>query len=422
MTSESLFALARAALGASGASARFWWVPGRIEFLGKHTDYAGGPSLLCAVERGFAVAAVPRTDAHITVIDAKTGDRAEVELTPDMVVRRRHWTNYPLTVCRRLARNFPGRLHGVDLAFAGDLPSSAGLSSSSALIVGTFLPLADANDLAARPEYQGAIRNDEELAAYLGAIENGGGFGALTGDRGVGTQGGSEDHTAILLARPNALVQYSFAPIRFDRAIELPNSIAFIVASSGVRASKTGNALEKYNRASALAAAALETWRSRTGSSAPSLSVALAQATGGIDAFRDVLLDQPELCGRVEHFAIESEIVGAAGDALMRGDLEELGRLVDQSQHAAERLLGNQVPETIALARSARELGALAATAFGAGFGGSVYAMVRAEVAESFRKRWMDDYRLAFPARARSARSFITRASEGARRWRHSNN
>ena len=30
-----------------------YWVPGRIEVLGKHTDYAGGRSLLCTIERGF---------------------------------------------------------------------------------------------------------------------------------------------------------------------------------------------------------------------------------------------------------------------------------------------------------------------------------------------------------------------------------
>ena len=37
-----------------------WWVPGRLEVLGKHTDYAGGRTLICAVPRGFAVAARPR--------------------------------------------------------------------------------------------------------------------------------------------------------------------------------------------------------------------------------------------------------------------------------------------------------------------------------------------------------------------------
>ena len=35
--------------------AKRWFVPGRIEVLGKHTGYAGGRSLLCAVGRGFCV-------------------------------------------------------------------------------------------------------------------------------------------------------------------------------------------------------------------------------------------------------------------------------------------------------------------------------------------------------------------------------
>ena len=32
-----------------------WFVPGRLEVLGKHTDYAGGRSLLAAVDRGVTI-------------------------------------------------------------------------------------------------------------------------------------------------------------------------------------------------------------------------------------------------------------------------------------------------------------------------------------------------------------------------------
>ena len=39
------------------------FVPGRIEVLGKHTDYAGGRSLLATTERGFCVVA---TAARVT--------------------------------------------------------------------------------------------------------------------------------------------------------------------------------------------------------------------------------------------------------------------------------------------------------------------------------------------------------------------
>ena len=37
----------------------------RVEFLGKHTDYAGGRSLLCAVERGISILVTGRADRRL---------------------------------------------------------------------------------------------------------------------------------------------------------------------------------------------------------------------------------------------------------------------------------------------------------------------------------------------------------------------
>ena len=74
------------------------------------------------------------------------------------------------------------------------------------------------------------------------------------------------------------------------------------------------------------------------------------------------------------------------------------------------------MPETIALARSARTLGAAAASAFGAGFGGSVWALVDAVDAERFGQEWLASYAREFPAAARRAQVIVTRPSAGARR------
>ena len=104
----------------------------------------------------------------------------------------------------------------------------------------------------------------------------------------------------------------------------------------------------------------------------------------------------------------------AVAASLAADDLEALGRWVDRSQALATAGLRNQVPETTALQRSARELGAAAASAFGAGFGGAVWAMVAADSAEEFRKRWGQQYLAAFPAHAAQFRSFITRPGPGA--------
>ncbi len=59
---DALFGRARAGAGADGRPRReaAFFVPGRIEVLGKHTDYAGGRSLLCAAEQGFCLVAAAR--------------------------------------------------------------------------------------------------------------------------------------------------------------------------------------------------------------------------------------------------------------------------------------------------------------------------------------------------------------------------
>ena len=147
------------------ASRRF--VPGRLEVLGKHTDYAGGRSLLATVERGFCVVAAPRRDSMVRVVDAVLGRVMEFEIAADLDVSAAGWTIYPMTVARRIARNFAGNLAGADIVFGSDLPRSAGLSSSSALVVAVFLALSDVNRLEQRPEYQKNIHGTAELAGYL---------------------------------------------------------------------------------------------------------------------------------------------------------------------------------------------------------------------------------------------------------------
>lgn len=404
-------------VGASTAT-RAYWVPGRIEFLGKHTDYAGGRSLLCTVERGLCVLAAPRRNGRVRIHDARCNETASFRLQPDVVPDAGHWSNYPMTVARRIARNLPGAHSGADIVFESNLPPAAGMSSSSALITAVFLALADINDFSARVEYRRNVRTTEELAEYLGAVESGRSFRALAGDAGVGTQGGCEDHTALLCSQPGALVQYAFGPVRHERTIELPEHHHFVIAVSGVHAEKTGAARDAYNRASLAMVEILERWRRSTGRGDATIAAAVASAPDAADQLRACVRDGGDgdipasmLLDRLEHFLAESEaIIPAAAEALAHGELEALGRVVDQSQLGAEQLLGNQTPETVALARTARELGAVAASGFGAGFGGSVWALVRSEQASELRARWAERYCADFPAAAAHASCFETHA------------
>ena len=397
------------------------WVPGRIEVLGKHTDYAGGRSLTCAVERGFAVAFSPRPTAEVRIIDAHDRRHAEFPLAGNLTPPVGEWVNYPMTVARRLARNFPGLTTGADIAFYSNLPRAAGLSTSSALITAVYLVVTTVNDLPGRPEFKQALPSDVSIAGYLGSIENGQAFGVLAGDSGVGTFGGSEDHTAILLSEAGVLGCYHYRPVTRLRQIPLAPDLIFVVASSGIVADKTGGAREDYNRASNLVRALLERWREATGRHDATLADALASDPGAADTLRGLAsgahgeFSGIQLRNRLDHFIIEDgEVIASALDALAAGRLDQFGRAVDRSQEASATLLGNQVPETIDLARLAREHGALAASAFGAGFGGSVWALVHAEEAEGFGHAWKVAYAKAHPGPARHSTFFLSRPGPGA--------
>jgi len=244
------------------------FVPGRIEFLGKHTDYCGGRSLLCTVERGFHFAFTPRTDAEIRVIHPSTKTQVEFPLDGNLIPTQRHWSNYLMTVARRVGRNFPGKLRGLDLAFDSNLPIAAGLSSSSALIVGMFLALSQVNQLAARNEYQAAVKTKEDLAGYLGLRRNGQSFQnnnhhprRRSRCRHPGRQPGSHRHP-LLHSRSSPTIQ--FLPVRHEASLKFPADYKLVVATSGIEAQKTGPAQAAYNRNPLIVRNLLELWNMTT--------------------------------------------------------------------------------------------------------------------------------------------------------------
>jgi galactokinase len=406
----------RSAAGAN-AAARRWFVPGRIEVMGKHTDYAGGRSLLCTVGRGFCAAAAPRSDRIVRVVDVAKGLSAEAALDAALEPSASDWSVYLQTVAARVAQNFPGELRGAEIAIASDLPAASGLSSSSALIIALFSAIRAVNALDERPEWKDSIRTAEDLAGYLGSVENGRSFGSLAGRSGAGAFTGSEDQTAILCSRPGELAQYAFLPVRRERDVALEPDWSFVVASSGIASDKTGAVKDRYNRVSLAARAILDLWNGSARRSDPSLYAAAHSLPDAAERIRNLIrvipvagFDADYLRGRFDQLLEESDsLVPGVAEQLARHDVVPVGVIVERSQELAEKALQNQIPETIFLAREGTSLGAAAASAFGGGFGGSVWALARASEAEAFRRRWAERYATTFPEATANARFFATR-------------
>lgn len=391
------------------------FIPGRIEFLGKHTDYCGGRSIVCAIERGFDARITPNDGDELHIFNEDTRKGASIKLSREAPSDGPKWILYPQAVVRRTTDNFASRpLKGLKLSFRSSLPGASGLSSSSALVTMVFIALVQRNDLSETPEYVENIKDAYDLAGYLGCIENGRTFRGLRGVGGVGTFGGSQDHTAIVCGRRGFLSRFSYNPVHREADILLPSEYTFLVASSGVKAAKTGDAMQKYNRVSQMVSEIVSKW---PGGHATLAEIIEREGIDEVERFaRGTALPFPEseVIDRVRQFYSENYALMDQVSALLeRGEVEKVGGLIDLSQRNAERYLKNQTDETVFLQRTARELGAAAASAFGAGFGGSVYALVKASDARRIREEWRRRYITEFPRYSKISSFFETSASEG---------
>ncbi len=397
--------------------ARTIFVPGRIELFGKHVDYGGGPSITCAVGAGITATFEPLTRPMLEVEDEQTGRRTRVALRRDARSTAAHGGTYVAAVARRLARDFAPLKVGVRLRTSSDLPRSSGLSSSSAFIVLLAHAVAVVNRLRERRLWKDHLSSPIAFAEYCGAMEMGGPWGPFAGDVGVGTRGGAQDHIAIVCGEADTVGEFKYLPASRVGRARFPAHWSLLVSTSGVRATKSGGALADYNRASDVVRDMLALWNRGTGRLDQSLGSALrssADAPARLEALARNAPDAPWFLARIEQFRAETErIVPHAMQAFAAGDGAALGRLAVESQQRAETALRNQIPETMFLARAAMASGAHAASAFGAGFGGAVWAAVDTAQAEEVRERWTRSFAAAFPHRAGKADWLILRPAAG---------
>ena len=400
--------------------------PNRVELLGKHTDYQGGETLVLAGPKNFFALAAPATDgvSQLVNADPELGETAlRMGVDAPEILAEGVGARYTVQVARRLTRNLvdagfapPGNVKAV---FLSDIPIGGGTSGSSAKVITDFLVFITTSGLSASADFTKLITENGRraglhlkqrglddfllsLSMYIAHYENGLDFGNLKGDRGVGTFGGSEDHTAILLGRRGRFLLCRYCPTELLHEVPEPEKHRVVTAYSGKRAEKTQNAMEKYNRLSKDAAEAVHVLNGALGT--------------GYGLLRDFFLEMPPseraeavgktlrtagagrgLSGRACQFFRERELIERAVGFLRESRMEEYGRLMNQSHELSREHLKNIAPEVDRLQRLAIELGALGATGFGGGFGGSCYALVDEADTRPFIREWRAAYLRIFP-------------------------
>jgi galactokinase len=362
--------LFRARFGAGAV--RIAFAPGRVNLMGAHLDYNGGPVLPTAIDRGTFVALRSRSDRR--VVFASTRERGEVEVDAGALPTRRtgSWADYPLGVLRELAERAEvqgARLPGLELLFGGNLPIGAGLSSSASICVATAFAL------------------DRELGLGLARQELV--DAALRAERGfVGVQCGIMDPFAVGLARPGALLwldckDASREWLPFDHA-----RCAIAVADSLVRRELAQGA---FNLRVAECRAAFEALRRHQPGATCLRDIGtetLARHRGELD---------PAVARRAEHVVNEVRRTFEARAALLGGDLEAFGARMRETHASLRDLFEVSVPELDRLVESAAGVpGVLGARLTGAGFGGCVVVVLRREAGPELAQRLRRDFAATF--------------------------
>ncbi|MGM5470022.1 galactokinase [Flavobacteriaceae bacterium LMO-SS05] len=106
--------------------------PGRINIIGEHTDYNDGFVFPAAVNRGI-IAALGKSDSETSVAYAVDKDeRTEFSLNQLKPSAEGRWENYIFGVISEIQTRSKS-IGNFNIAFGGDIPGGAGMSSSAAL-------------------------------------------------------------------------------------------------------------------------------------------------------------------------------------------------------------------------------------------------------------------------------------------------
>ena len=345
-----------------------YFAPGRINLIGEHTDYNGGYVFPASITIGTYGVARKRADKQIRLYSENFPEKGIITFSLDDLEYRKEddWTNYPKGVIRYLKAAGHAIDSGIEIAFYGNIPNGAGLSSSASIELLTGVILDDLFGLAI--ERLELILTGKKVENEFIGVNSG-----LMDQFAIGM--GKKDHA--LLLDTNTLA-YDLVPAEFgDYVVAIMNTNK-----------RRELADSKYNERRGECEEALKRLQTK-------LKI---QSLGELDEAtffaHTSLIEDPTLIKRAKHAVTENQRTLKAKAALEAGDLESFGHLLDAS-HASLRddyeVTGIELDTLVAAAQE--QPAVLGARMTGAGFGGCAIALVKKSEWEAFATAVKESYR-----------------------------
>ncbi len=334
-----------------GLTGNVYSSPGRINLIGEHTDYNGGFVFPGAVDCGI-MAEMRANGTEDTVmayaIDLK--DRVDFKLS-DPKGPKASWARYIYGIAKEMQKlGVP--VKGFNIAFSGDVPLGAGMSSSAAMESCFAFGLND-------------IFGDNKVSLWDMALA-----GQATEHNYCGVNCGIMDQFASVFGKKDCLMRLDCRSLEHEYFPFHPEGYKLVLLNSKVKHELVDSPYHKRRESCERVAATLgvETLRD-------------ASYTMLADV-RDKISDEDY---RRARFVIgEKQRVLDVCDALERGDYETVGRCMFETHDGLSRDYEVSCEELDYLNDVARECGVTGSRIMGGGFGGCTINLVKDDRYDNF--------------------------------------
>lgn len=339
--------------------AKVFFVPGRVNLIGDHTDYNGGHVFPCVLNLGTYAVAKKREDNKLRFYSLNFEETGMVEssLADLKPCKDAGWTNYPKGVIWAFGEKGMPADTGMDMLVYGNLPNGAGLSSSASVEVLTGLVLR---------ELFGFCVQNIELAL----------IGQFSENKFNGVNCGIMDQFAVAMGKTGEAIflntsnlDYSYAPLHLE-------GYRIVIINTN---KKRGLGESKYNERRSECEEALRRLQ----------TVADIRSLGDLTESKfeelQMTIGDAVLTKRAKHAVLENLRTMKAVEALKEDDLVQFGKLMVESHTSLRDDYEVSCPELDTIVEeSLKAEGVLGCRMTGGGFGGCCVSIVAEDKIDAF--------------------------------------
>ncbi len=353
--------------GAKG-EIRTFFAPGRVNLIGEHTDYNGGHVFPCALTIGTYAAVCRREDRKLRFYSMNFEASGVYESSLDDLkpAKEAGWTNYPKGVMWAFEQKGFSIPCGLDLMLYGNIPNGSGLSSSASVEVMTGYIL-------------------KCLFGFDVTLQDIALIGQYAENNFNGVNCGIMDQFAIAMGKKENAIFLDTSDLSYEYAPILLKNAKIVISCSN---KKRGLGDSKYNERRSECEEALAQLK----------TVVDIQSLGELDEeqfdrYQDAI--KREVCRRrAKHAVYENQRTLKAVEALKANDVEQFGRLMNDS-HVSLRddyeVTGIELDTLVEEAWKTE--GVIGSRMTGAGFGGCTVSIVKDEAVDAFIRQVGGAYR-----------------------------